>query len=132
MKLTPTGQSEYYDGNQIGRYAREGTETYFVVYNDGVGCSPPMWAMDIDVEFKVSISVDVFLIADSRNGLYRVPRDALTSQKRMMGGREQYVITATHEAVDCLGDPNDHLRRQLWIESGNEVDEGYHKRRGES
>jgi hypothetical protein len=130
MEVTPTGQSEYYEGNQIGRYGRDGSETYFIVYNDGIG-GEPMWAMDMEVEFKISVSVDTFLIADHENGLYKVPRDALTSQKRVLGGREQYVVTGTHDAVEYLGDPDDHLRRQLWI-TPSYAHGGYHKARNES
>jgi len=130
MRVTPTGQSLYYEGSQIGRYGRTESETYLIWYNDGIG-GEGIWCMDTEVEWKISVSIDTILVADHENGLYKIPREALTSQKRVMGGREQYCITETHDAVEYLGDPDDHLRRELWI-TPEYAHDGYHKAKNES
>lgn len=129
MRVSPNGNSVYHEGNEVGRYGRDisAGEFVFVWYHDGIG-KEPLWGMDTDVEWKISVSVDTILVADAKNGLYAIPRDAMTSQQRTLDGREQYIISDEHDAVKRLGDPKDHLQGRLWIESGNQVDEGYHQR----
>jgi hypothetical protein len=135
MRVTPTGRSEYHDGNEIGRYGRDITAgvSAFVWYHDGLrSVDEPAWAMDKDVEFKISVSVDTILVADSNDGLYAIDADEFTNHTIVLDGREQYVARASDEHVEYLGDPNDHLQGHLWIESGNQVDEGYHKQKNEA
>lgn len=88
--------------------------------------------MDPDVEWKISISCDSILVADANNGLYAIDRDEFTENTVVLDGREQYIARASDEHVEYLGDPNDHLQGHLWIESGNQVDEGYHKKANEA
>lgn len=89
--------------------------------------------MDPDVEFKISISVDVILVADAtESAVYSIDREEFTKNTIELDGREQYVARASDPHVRKLGDPNDILNGHLWIESGNQVDEGYHKRQNEA
>jgi len=88
--------------------------------------------MDKDVEFKISVSTDIILVADANSGLYAIDADEFTDHTIVLDGREQYVARASDEHVEALGDPNDHLQGHLWIESGNQVDEGYHKQKNEA
>jgi len=135
MRVTPSGASEYHEGNEVGRYGRDlgAQERVFVWYHDGLrSIEEPAWAMDTDVEWKISVSVDTLLVADATNGLYAIDRDGFQNSTIELDGREQYVARESDEFVEHLGDPDDHLQGHLWIESGNEVDEGYHKERGEA
>lgn len=135
MRVTPTGQSIYHDGNEVGRYGRDhsANETYFIQYHDGLrSIDEPAWAMDTDVEWKISISVNTILVADAEDGLYAIERGAFTENVITIDGREQCLARASDDFVTYIGDPNDHLRGHLWIESGNQVDEGYHKRANEA
>ena len=135
MRVTPTEQSIFHDGNEIGRYGREidANEVYLVHYHDGLRSeSEPAWAMDTDVEWKVSVSVDTILVADAEDGLYAIDREAFAESVETLDDREQCIARASDEFVTYVGDPNDHLRGHLWIESGNQVDEGYHKRANEA
>jgi hypothetical protein len=133
MRVTPTGASEYHNGGEIGRYGRDGdAETYFVWYHNGLRrADTPKWAMDTDVEWKISISVDTILVADENNGLYAIDRDAFVENVQEMDGREQYVISADDDGVDYYGDPNDYLRGNLWVTCDNGHG-GYHKDKNES
>lgn len=131
MRVSPSGNSEYHHGNEVGRYGRDISAGVlaFVWYHDGVrSIDEPAWAMDPDVEWKISVSADVILVADAHNGLYAIDRDEFTNHTITLDGREQYVARASDDHVTYVGDPNDHLRGHLWIESGNRVDEGYHKK----
>lgn len=135
MRVTPNGNSEYHEGNEVGRYGRDigAGEFVFVWYHDGLrSIDEPAWAMDPDVEWKISISADSILVADANNGLYAIDRSEFTENTVVLDGREQYIARASDEHVEYLGDPNDHLQGHLWIESGNQVDEGYHKKNNEA
>jgi hypothetical protein len=135
MQLTPNGASEYHDGNQIGRYARdlEATERVFVWYHCGLDSNDsPAWAMDTDVEWKISVSVDTIYVADKDDGLFAIDRDAFVDSVVEIDGREQCMASADDGFVHYIGDPNEHMHGNLWIESGNQVDEGYHKQRNEA
>jgi hypothetical protein len=133
MRVTPNGASEYHNGNEVGRYGRSGGDAVFVWYHDGLrSYSEPAWAMDTDVEWKISISVDTILVADAQAGLYAIDRDAFAESIETLDGREQCIASASDDFVTALGDPNDHLNGGLWIESGNQIDEGYHKRANEA
>lgn len=138
MRITPTNQSEYQEGNEVGRYGRnlEATDrgSVFVWYHDGLrSLDEPAWAMDPDLEFKISVSVDVILVADAtEHAVYSIDRDAFTEEKEQFDGNGQFIAKASDPFVRKIGDPNDVLNGHLWIESGNQVDEGYHKRRGEA
>jgi hypothetical protein len=88
--------------------------------------------MDTDVEWKLSVSVDTILVADASAGLYAIDRDAFTDNVQRIDGRDQCVARVDSPFVTMIGDPNGHLRGDLWIESGNQVDEGYHKRKNEA
>lgn len=131
MRVTPNGNSEYFEGNEVGRYGRDiaAGAFVFVWYHDGIkAADEPSWAMDTDVEFQLSVSVDKILVADANHGLYAIDRDHFTNRKVTMNGREQYLAKASDAYVEFLGDPKDHLQGHLWIESGNEVNEGYHQK----
>lgn len=133
MRVTPSGASEYHEGNEVGRYGRDlgAHERVFVWYHSGLRkYDEPAWAMDTDVAFKISISVDTFLVA-SQDGLYAVARDAFEDSVETIDGRDQYVARASDGFVTRVGEPSEHLQGSLWVESGNEVDEGYHQRRNE-
>ena len=133
MRVTPNGSSEYHNGNEVGRYGRGDDGAVFVWYHDGLRSeSEPAWAMDTDVEWKVSVSVDTILVADAEDGLYAIDREAFAESVETLDDREQCIARASDEFVTYVGDPNDHLRGHLWIESGNQVDEGYHKRANEA
>lgn len=89
--------------------------------------------MDTDVEFKISVSVDIILVADAtEHAVYAIDREAFTENTTTLDGREQYVASASDPHVRKLGEPNDVLNGNLWIESGNQVDEGYHKAQNEA
>lgn len=127
MRVSPTGQSEYHNGNEVLRYGRDGSETYAIWYHSGIG-GEAVWAMDTEVEWKISVSVDTILVADANNGLYAIERGPFSEHTRVLDGREQCIVTEDHEAVTYVGDPNDHLRGKLWIESGNQKDTHYHQK----
>jgi hypothetical protein len=135
MRVVPNGNSEYHNGNEVLRYGRDIAENslHAVWYHDGLRCiDEPAWAMDPDVEWKVSVSADTILVADANNGLYAIDTGEFTEHTVTLDGREQYVARASDDHVTYLGDPNDHLQGHLWIESGNQVDEGYHKQANEA
>lgn len=139
MQVAPQHRSEYHNGNEIGRYGRDidasGGSVMFIWYHDGIRSrSEPTWAMDVDVEFKISISADVILVADAtQHAVYAIDRDEFTENTAMLGGREQYIAQASDDHVrKVTNDPNDILSGHLWIESGNCVDEGYHQRQSEA
>jgi hypothetical protein len=132
MRVTPTGQSEYHEGNEVGRYGRDisAQEHYFCWYHDGLRkYDEPAWAMSSDVEWKISVSADAILVA-CQDGLYRIERDAFRESVEEVGDDEQLVARASDDFVTHVGDPNDHLQGHLWIESGNQVDENYHQEKG--
>jgi hypothetical protein len=133
MRISPTGQTVVYDGKQVGKYGRDisDNETYVIIYQTGIG-NEPMWGIDAAVEMKISVSVDTILIADEINGLHAIERETLLDHKRVLNGRKQYVVSDTNDGVHYVGEMNDHLQGSLWIESGNQIDEGYHKKRNES
>lgn len=133
MRVTPTGRSEYHNGNEVLRYGQDisAREQYAVWYHDGLRCEDePAWAMDPDVESKISIQVDTILVADAHNGLYAVSRDSFREHTITLDGREQYVARASDGFVTRLtGDHGDILGGHLWIPSGDKVDEGYHQKK---
>lgn len=134
MRVSPTGRSIFHDGNEVGRYGRDisAGELYFIQYHDGLrSIEEPAWAMDTDVEWKISVSVDTILVADSEDGLYAIDRDGFQNSTIELDGREQYVARASVEFVEHLGDPNDHLQGHLWITPEN-AHGGYHKAKNES
>lgn len=135
MHVSPTGASEYHDGNEVGRYGRAlgSNEIVFVQYHDGIaGMDEPAWAMDTDVEWKISISVDTILVADANdNGLYIIDREAFTKNQVEIAGRGQYVARASDDFVTYVGDPDDHLRGNLWVTAANGHG-GYHKDKNEA
>jgi hypothetical protein len=135
MRVTPTGQSEYHDGHEVLRYGRviSENETLAVWYHSGLyEANEPAWAMDTDVEWQISVSVDTILVCSDECTLYAIDRDAFSENVRELGGKRQCIARASDPFVSEVGDPNDHLRGELWIESGNQVDEGYHKRANEA
>ena len=138
MKVTPDHISEYYNGNEIGRYGRdlhsEQMSQVFVWYHDGFrNADEPAWAMDEDVEFKIGISVKTILVAHPKSKtLYAVDRKEMCERKVTIDEREQFYITASDDFVTEIGDPNDVLNGHLWVESGNQIDEGYHKAQNEA
>jgi len=132
MRVTPTGRSEYHNGNEVLRYGQDisAREIYATWYHDGLrSFDEPAWAMDPDVEQKISIQVDTILVADAHNGLWAIDRDEFVENTIVLDGREQYVARASDDYVHKVTD--DHgsvLRGHLWIPSGDKVDEGYHKK----
>lgn len=139
MQVAPQHRSEYHEGNEIGRYGRDidasGGRVVFIWYHDGIRSrDKATWAMDVDVEFKISISVDTILVADAtQHAVYAIKRDMFTGHTEVLGGRKQYVACATDDHVRQVSrDPNDILSGHLWIESGNCVDVGYHQKRNEA
>lgn len=134
MRVTPTGQSEYHEGNEVGRYGLDlrAHKTVFIHYHDGLRCvSEPAWAMDSGVEWKISVSVETILVADSDDGLYAIDRDAFRDSTITIDGRQQYLARAGDAFVAHLGDPSDHLRGHLWITPEN-AHGGYHKDKNEA
>lgn len=135
MHVTPTGQSIYYDGNEIVRYGRDigRNETYAVCYHDGIPShDEPAWAMDVDAVERISVSVDTILMADANHGLWAVDRRAFRDNVKAISGRSQCFASASDPYTRKVGEPREHLSGHLWIESGNQVDEGYHKRKNEA
>lgn len=131
MRLTATGQSEYHAGNEVGRYGRDiaAGETVFVWYHDGLSSADePTWAMDEDVLWQLSVSVDTILVADAHHGLHAIDRTEFAQDTHTLDGRRQHIARASDAYVRHLGDPKDHLQGRLWIESGNQVDEAYHQK----
>lgn len=136
MKVSPNHTSVYHNGNEIGRYGRNlqssGRGAVFVWYHDGLN-GDRKWAMDTDIEFKISVSVDVLLVADaSSHAVWSIDRDKFTENIEEIDGREQYAAKASDPFVRKVGDPTEILHGNLWIESGNQVDEGYHKQKNEA
>lgn len=136
MRVTPTGRSEYHNGNEVLRYGQdiEAREQYAVWYHDGLrSFEEPAWAMDPDVEAKISIQVGTILVADANHGLFAIDRDAFTDHTIVLDGREQYIARVEDDYVTPItAEHGDVLRGHLWIESGNQVDEGYHKANNEA
>lgn len=135
MRVTPAGRSEYFEGNQIGRYGRCGRDLLFVWYHSGLhSFDEPAWAMSTDVEWKVSVSVDKLLVVDQEqdSGLYLIDREGFTQRAESFDGSDQYIARASDDYVEKVGDdPTAHLYGNLWIETGNSHG-GYHKDRGEA
>jgi len=134
MRVTPNGSSEYHNGNEVLRYGRdtENDEIVATWYHDGLRSeSEPAWAMDTDVEWKVSVSVDTILVADAEDGLYAIDREAFAESVETLDGREQCIARASDEFVHFVGDPNEHLRGHLWITPEN-AHGGYHKDKNEA
>lgn len=134
MRVTPTGQSEFQGGNEVGRYGRDipAGVNAFVWYHNGLHVvDEPAWAMDMDVGDALSVSLDAILVADENNGLYRVDADKFRNNTMTIDGREQYVAQASDPHVEALGDPNDHLRGNLWLTADNSHG-GYHKDKNEA
>lgn len=128
MRITPNGNSEYYNGGEIGRYGRDitGKTLAFVWYHDGIcAAETPSWAMDTDAEWLISVSTDMLLVADANNGLYAIDRDEFAENVREIDGREQCVARADDDFVTYIGDPDDHLRGNLWVTAENGHG-GYH------
>lgn len=138
MKVSPQHTEVYHDGNMIGRYGRNlqssGRGAVFVWYHDGIpSFDEPAWAMDSDVEFKISVSVDVLLVADARtHAVWAIDREEFKKQITELDDREQYLARASDSFVRKVGEPNTILNGNLWIESGNQIDEGYHVKRNEA
>lgn len=127
MRLTPNGNSEHYNGGEIGRYGRDisGKMLAFCWYHDGIK-NDAKWAMDVDAEWLISISTDILLVADANNGLYSIDRNEFAENTEMIDGREQCVAKEGDDFVTYIGDPDDHLRGNLWITAANGHG-GYHK-----
>jgi hypothetical protein len=136
MRVTPTGQSIYMDGNEAIRYGRDISQnaTYAVWYHHGLRkYDEPAWAMGQDLADRLSVSVDYVLVVDQRTTtLYMVDKYDLLESIEEIDGVEQHVAKASDAFVVDVGDPNEHLNGNLYIESGNEVDEGYHNRKNEA
>ena len=136
MHIVPTGQSEFHNGHEVGRYGRDTDtgDTVFIWYHSGLrGNDQPTWAMETDVEWKISISVDTIFVVDDEQGLFAIDRNGLTydENKLTINSTEQYLVQADDVFVkDIPLDPSDVLTGCLWIESGNEVDENYHQEKG--
>lgn len=132
MRVTPTGNSEYHEGNEVGRYGRDisANKMYFVQYHDGIrSFDEPAWAMDTAVEAKLSIQVDTILVADAHHGLFAIDRDAFREHTITLDGREQCIARASDDYVTPItADHGEVLRGHLWIESGNQVDTHYHQK----
>lgn len=138
MHCTPTGQSLYHEGNQVGRYGldMDTHDTVFVWYHSGLrGNDQPTWAMETDVEWKISISVDTLLVVDNEEGLFAIDRNGMTHDERLLtiDGQEQYLVQASDHCVKSLPqEPTDVLKGKLWIESGRQKDTHYHQKAGEA
>jgi hypothetical protein len=134
MRVNPTGQSEYLDGNEVLRYGIDigANKRYATWYHDGIN-GEAAWAMDTEVLDRLSISVREILVADANHGLYAIDVTEFEDSMRTLGGREQHYASANDDFVRKVTDsPGDVLQRHLWIESGNEVNEGYHKNKNEA
>ena len=134
MRVIPNGNSEYYNGGEIGRYGRitSSDSLVFCWYHNGIrSADTPKWAMDTDAEWLISISTERLLVVDENNGLYQIGRNKFTNNVETIDGREQYVATADDEHVEYLGDPDDYLRGNLWVTCDNGHG-GYHKDKNES
>jgi len=139
MRVVPTGQAEVHDGNQFVQYGRNMDSNnpvavwYARDFQVPSGEDVPAWSIETDAEWKVSISVDTFLVP-TPDTLYAIDRTAMTRDENftVIDGVEQFVARADDPFVKELGDPNDYLRGSLYIESGNQVDEGYHRQRNEA
>lgn len=135
MRVTPTGQSEYHQGNEVLRYGQDisAREQYAVWYHNGLrSFDEPAWAMDPDVEAKISIQVDTILVADENHGLYAIDREEFRDHTIVLDGREQYVARMSDDYVTHITAAHGHvLRGHLWIDSHHK-DTHYHKKRNES
>lgn len=135
MRVTPNGMSEYKDDNEVLRYGRD-TESGEVVatwYHSGVrNNDEPVWAMDTDVAWKVSVSVDTILVPHAEHGLFAIDRDEFTERATTLDGRDQYVARASDDFVTKVSDdPDECLRGSLWVTAENGHG-GYHKDKNES
>lgn len=131
MRVSPTGQSEFHNGNEIGRYGRMSNDAAtFVWYHCGLRrANEPSWAMDTDVEWKISISVDTILVVATGGDeatVYAIDRDAFAKSVEKIDGREQCVARASDDFVTEVGGADKHLRGSLWITCDN-AHGGYHK-----
>lgn len=127
-----TGQSEYIEDNEVGRYARdlESRDPAFVWYHGGVRMlDERAWAMDPDVAWKVSVSVERFLVP-TPDGVFAIEREPFEESTTDLFDSEQLLARESDDFVTKVGDPSDLLGHDLWIESGNEVHEGYHQEAG--
>jgi hypothetical protein len=133
MHVVPTGQSEYHDGSEVFRYGRDTDtgETVAVWYHSGLrGNDQPTWSMQEDVEWKLSISVDTIIVVDDEQGMFTIDRASFIGGTTHIDGEQQYLAQAGDDFVTQIGDPTAYLYGNLWIESGNEVDENYHQEAG--
>lgn len=132
MNVMPTGGRVVYNGNEVARYGRDfqTNECVAVWYHSGIG-GEPMWAMDTDVEWKISVSVDTILVNDDNNGLFAIDRDEFTESTRMIDNREQYIASAHASYVTDMGDPQEHLNGDLYMDCDNSHP-GYHVDKNEA
>ena len=125
MRVNATGQQETFNGKTVIKYGLDATKNtlYAIQYMRSIG-GEELWAMDADVFERISVSVDIILIADHEKGLYKAQKSDYN--ERVVDGRRQYFISD----VEHVGDPADHLRQPLWFDSGNRVEENYHVEAG--
>lgn len=123
MHIIPTGQSERRDGNEIGRYGldTDNGNTLFVWYQRGYGTDPRKWEMEQQVEWQLSISVDIVLIVDDEKGLYAFDRQAFADANNEVEAADvpQYGVSTDDPYMKYLGDPSDYLNGNLYIEREN-------------
>lgn len=135
MRVSSTGQSEYHDGHEVGRYGRDlsANKTYLVIYHDGLhSYDEPAWGLDEEIEWKASISADTFLVAEER-GVFAIDRKAMREAGLTdFDGKQQYVPKLSDPFVrKVTDDNNDVLRGELWIDCNN-AHGSYHKMKNES
>lgn len=91
--------------------------------------------MEQDVEWKISISVNTIFVADARaHAVYAIDRVAFSDQETVVvNDKDQFIASESSQFVrKVTDDPYDILHGHLWVESGNEVDVGYHKQQNEA
>lgn len=130
MYLNPTHTSEYYGGDEIGRYGidTKTNQTMLVWYNEGFRDSQA-WSMDVEAERKISNKVETILAVDMEEyAVYAIDREKFCQNIQIVDYRKQHVAHVADEWVECVSQsPSKVLGGSLWYESGRDTIKNHHK-----
>lgn len=134
MRVNYNGISERIDGREPVRYGRQsGGNIVAVWFHHGLRkYDEPAWAMQVDLEFKISVSVDTLLV-EHDGSVYAIDRSEFSENTTVLDGEKQLLALASDDFVTELADdPSDVLGRGLYIDNADSKSGGHHKRNNRS